>query len=340
MKRIQILYRGAIGAFVASIALVASPTSLAQVVSVNGTSVTCQTGTTSMTVGTTGNITITCTPSGGGSPATFSCNAAANPNPILANGTQTSTISVNCVNGTGTSTYAWTAPSNPPTPTTAIPALSSAQTYQVGPFTAAGNFTFNVLGTSGDATPASSSSGVTLVVNSTSTGGGGTTTCPASKTMLSTGNQTFVTDTPQIAKLTTVSYTLPMYNSTNAPQQRITSALSVPLPIQLNFTGINNNADGGTSPRWGVQFAVSQTPCDFTNTPSFCTAVGIPDNGGIVLRAFPATTIPSTGNNCTMAFGTQYYLNVRFIASDKTTPSCLNAFCSMILNFNSNAVFP
>ncbi|HEY2630610.1 MAG TPA: hypothetical protein VGI57_15885, partial [Usitatibacter sp.] len=62
----------------------------------------------------------------------------------------------------------------------------------------------------------------------------------------------------------------------------------------------------------------------------------------IQMYAYPQTAIPATGNNCAMAYGTQYYLNMRFIANDKTTQTCLstNGLCTLIVNFNSNAVFP
>lgn len=161
-----------------------------------------------------------------------------------------------------------------------------------------------------------------------------TPSCSATnaKTSLS-GN--YGTDTPTVSRGGFVSYKLPIYSDANIPAQMIGSRV-FPGVLAMNFTGVNNNADGQTSPRWGAQFTIAACPGDFTGVPN-CTRWGVPDNGGIQLPVYPQTAIAATGNNCTVAFGVQYYLNIRFVNSDKVTPSCQNGTCTLIVNFNSSA---
>jgi len=104
----------------------------------------------------------------------------------------------------------------------------------------------------------------------------------------------------------------------------------------MNFTGVNNNIDGQTNPKWGAQFTIGTCPGDFQGLPN-CTRWGVPDNGGIQLPTYPQAAVATNGNNCTLAFGSQYYLNIRFVNSDKVTPSCQNSNCTLIVNFNSSA---
>lgn len=145
----------------------------------------------------------------------------------------------------------------------------------------------------------------------------------------------YASDTASIRSNGFVSYKLPIYTTTNIPAGTKVGSITIPGTLATQFTGVQNNVDASTSPRWGVQFAVSPCVGDFTSMAANCTAWGIPDNGGIVLRAYPAAS--QSGNNCTTQFGKQYFLNVRFIDNTKLKPTCPNTLCTVIINFNSSA---
>ena len=82
-----------------------------------------------------------------------------------------------------------------------------------------------------------------------------------------------------------------------------------------------------------AQLAISTCPGDF-NVVADCTAFGSVWSGGTQLIG--GTGASPIYGGCPMTAGVQYYVNVREVLGDLTTPSCPSQFCEMLVNYNTN----
>lgn len=247
-----------------------------------------------------GNLTITCTPVGGGAPTSPPV-CSINPQTITAGPGVMATMSASCSNSP--TSYSWTS---------TAPGFVNSTTgsVTVGPLTAAGSYSFTVTAT--NAIGSSTAAAGTLTVNAPPAPGGGS--CPASAMAGVVGN---------FVGLTWVELNL---------QQGGWVSLALPENAQGAITELRSVQSTNTSTTLTDEISVSTCPGDFNVAPQ-CKTWGTVFGSATYMRALTSST--SSTDICVMTPGVQYYANVHNVAFDRVTPSCTNPSCNMKLQYNS-----
>ena len=284
--------------FLAVAAVVAPAISQAGSVVLNGAQV-C-TDTPQLSMDPSGNLQVTCTPSGGGG-TTFSCPLSPLVQTITIGSSNNATITANCTNAAGPITYTWTAG------TGALPFQAGSDTTKTlivpPPFTTAGTSQYTLSVSDGTTTLTPSA---TINVAAAGSCGGALTTGAFTGT---SGTQS-----PVMTNGGYVSFSLPALTATG---KRVS---------------IKVVSAAGAQAAFPIQVALAHCPGDFSPTETSCTMDGT--TTGLQFNVITGAAETST-STCTLAVGTQYYVNMRAINKDHITPSCpTKGTCSDVLNFS------
>jgi hypothetical protein len=268
-------------------------------VALNGTQV-C-TSAPSMSMDPAGNLVITCTATGTGTPTNPpSCSVI--PQTITAGAGVMATMSASCTNTPTSFSWTSTAPGF---------VAANAGSVTAGPLTVAGSYSFTV--TASNAAGAGAAATGTLTVNAAPPGGGGGGSC--------------ATPTAQVVAnftgLTWVELTI---------QQGGAVAVALPQNTQGMVTELRSIQSTNTSTDLTDEIAISTCPGEF-NVPAECKTWGTVFGSATYMRGY--TTATPTTDICSMTPGVQYYASVRNTKFDRVTPSCTTTTCNMKLQYNS-----
>src|SRR6185312_4970218 len=256
-----------------------------------------------MQVDPAGNLTFpNCTSSsggGGGNPTAPVCTNVVQT--VNADAVATPTISSSCSNGGAPiDAYGWVAPAGAPFPASAV----GTSSFTAGFPTAGTSFVYSV--------QAHNSVGLsniaTVTVNVVAPGACGT----AQPTAIWTSQTLNLSAQPQlnIPAGSWASYKLPIFPTAGKSER-------------FNATQAGNP---GTVPL-PTEFVISTCPGDFTNIQAQCKAYGDPQ-ANLTLVARTATAPTQLG--CSIATGTQYYLNIRNVDTNNVN-SCTRDSCGIII---------
>jgi hypothetical protein len=299
MKRNPISMRAAVVALGALCGLIMLPSiSHAGAVSVNGSPV-CTATSTNLTLNPAGDVVITCTaPSSGPATTVPVCSVAVSAASITTGGTS----SVTPVCNPAATSYTWTASAG-------APAISG--TGGTLSFPTAGTYTYTVQGTNTAGLGPISAAGTVVVTTGTPATGCTTTAVDG----VFTGR--YGQFNPAIPRGGYVSYELPA-STTNGLIVMLASAPSTSSQAYL----------------W-TEFAVAKCPGDFgaQGVDAQCVSNGIAES----MNMSPTWGAAETpGRACTMEIGKKYYLNVKNVYTDHSTPSCNVGTCWLVLQMHSN----
>ena len=266
-------------------------------VKVNGGQV-CASGTT-ISLDPAGDLVISCNPpgnTGGGGPTSAPvCTINVSATPITLG--QSTTLTAIC--SPAATGFTWSSATGP--------AIGNASFGTVSP--GIGTYAYTLTGSnsvgSGPASPA-----VSVQVNAATIGGSG---CVATAVAGAyAGNSTKLI---AIDRGATVAYSLPIYNSPGRT---------------LEILSIQSTASQGDLTS---EFSVSTCPGDFTTMQAECKTWGTVNQSGTQLYA--TTSGSQVAGTCTVALGTQYYINARNTKFDRVTPACTPQTCYMNVQLNS-----